>query len=256
MNTLEVNFYFDNINNSHYIATGTPAISFTLQNVRIIADMCEMRSDYGQLMKQICYNDESGLNMAFDTTQAFQLNYAATSGSQSNNQLVFNKASPFVRNVLCSKTRQSAIGNINALTPVNFINGGNKGVRISVGSIYNPIFGDTNNNAITYAVLKSGDIQNVITGGLQTNATYSGLSWDETALSVDGALTNFTFGFDFDKLTNGEVDKDGIDSSSLGSAFVIYLNELPTVTELRIVNVFIHYTRHLSMKGGVLSVAG
>jgi hypothetical protein len=47
-----------------------------------------------------------------------------------------------------------------------------------VGSIYNPLFGSTENNAITYAMTKSGDLQNVISGGLQNASTYSGVSWD------------------------------------------------------------------------------
>ena len=261
MNTLELNVYFDNINNSHYAPTAPAAnaLSYTLTNVRILADMCECRADYGQLMKHICYNDNSGLNIAFDTTQSFQLNYGATSGAQSNLQLVFNKASPFVRSILCSKTRQSDIGNIQALSPLNFLNGGNKGVRISCGSIYNPIFGVTDNNAITYAMTKSGDLQNVISGGLQSYATYGGKGWNGTAGTAatnDGLLSNFTFAFDFDKLTNGEVERDGLDSSALGSAFVVYLNELPTATEQRVLNVFIHYTRMLSMRGGVLSCSG
>ena len=260
MNTLEINCYFDNILNSHYAPTAPAAnaISFTLTNVRIMADLCEMRADYGQLMKQICYNDDSGLNIAFDTTQAFQLNYAATNNTTSNLQLVFNKASPFVRSVLCSKSRSTDIGNIQAMYPLNFLNGGNKGVRISVGSIYNPLFGSTENNAITYAMTKSGDLQNVISGGLQNASTYSGVSWDAgtSTLTNDSLLANFTFQFDFDKLTNGEVEKDGLDSSALGSAFVVYVNETPKATESRILNVFIHYTRHLSMRGGVLSCSG
>lgn len=258
MNTLELNVYFDNINNSHYAADASVAnnISFSLANVRIVADMCEMRSDYGQLIKQICYNDQEGLNIAFDTIQAFSIGYSSSNQGQNNMQLVFNKASPFCRSVLCSKSRVGDVGVINRMSPLNFINGGNRGVRISVGSVYNPLFGDTANNAITYAVTRSGDLANCLAGGLQTSASYGGLSWDGTTRVVDSLLANFTFGFDFDKLITGEVDKDGIDSSALGSAFVVYVNEQAGVTEQRLLNVFIHYTRHLSMKGGVLSVSG
>jgi hypothetical protein len=259
MNTLEINFFFDNVLNSHYcVDSATPAISYTLSNVRIVTDMCEMNSAYGQLLKQICYQDPEGLNMSFDTLQSFALSYSATSGIRSTNQLVFNKASPFVRSILCSKIQASSVNVANQLPVINFINGGNQGVRISVGSVYQPLMGDTQNNATTYAVLRGQDIQNVISGGVQNGATYSGFTWAgvaATASVADSLLSNFTFGFDFDK-SRGEVDKDGIDSSALGSAFVVYNTETSTTTESRLLNVHIHYTRHLCMRGGVLSVSG
>ena len=261
--SLEIALFFDDIYNSHYslntsAQNTTAQLSYSLTNVRIMADLCEMNSAYGQLLKQICYEDAEGLNIAFDTIQSFSLNYASGSGNIVENQQVFNKASPMVRSVLCSKSVQAKNRDIQGLYAVSFKNNGNTGVRISCGSIYNPVAGHTQNNSTTYAVLRSQDIANVISGGVQNMSTYSGVAWngtDATAVTYDGVLTNHTFGFDFDK-SRGECERDGIDSSALGSAFVIYNRETQVSATAMILNVFVHYTRHLCMRGGVLSVSG
>jgi hypothetical protein len=84
----------------------------------------------------------------------------------------------------------------------------------------------------------------------------------ETGGSLDSQLAAFTFGFNFDKVLASLVDKDGLDAGALGSAIQIYLkentnaNSPSTVNGTMVLNVFIAYTRHLSMKGGVLSVSG
>jgi hypothetical protein len=276
MNTLEINLYFDTLANSHYSNTASantavlPNLYYQLSNVRIVTDMVEMNSQYCQLIKQIAYNDEAGLNIAYDTTQSFGLNYTSSTSSAQELSLSFNKASPFVRGVLCSKTNPLYNNNLNWLNPLNFINNGNGGVRLSVGSIYNPVFGDTANNALTYAVMRTGDINNVVSGGIQNAPVYSGriLPTSGAAVttgaggSLDSQLTAFTFGFNFDKVLASLVDKDGLDTGALGSAIQIYLKENTnantpsTVNGTMVLNVFIAYTRHLSMKGGVLSVSG
>jgi hypothetical protein len=276
MNTLEINLYMDSLSNSHYSTTANantailPNVSFTLSNVRIQSDMLEMNASYCQLIKQIAYNDEAGLNLALDTAQSFNLSYSG-SVSASQQQLAFNKASPFVRSVLCSKTNPANLNNLNQLGLCNFLNNGNAGVRISVGSIYNPVYGDTQNNATTYAVTRSGDVNNVVAGSIQNACTYSGAILPNnnaaSGTSRDGPLTNFTFGFNFDKVISSLVDADGLDTGALGSALQLYIKENgttpssatlnpSTISGQMVLNVYICYTRHIQMKGGVISVSG
>ena len=86
-------------------------------------------------------------------------------------------------------------------------------------------------------------------------------AWRKVALLRRRGRTA-TFGFNFDKVLASLVDKDGLDTGALGSAIQIYLkentnvNSPSTVNGTMVLNVFIAYTRHLSMKGGVLSVSG
>lgn len=267
MNTVELNLYFENIVTALYVPTGAvpsptaAQLSYALSNVRLTVDMVEMNSSYATLIKQIAYNDESGLNIAVDTTQSFGINYSASNNS--SQQLSFNKASPFVRGVQCHKTNPPTINSLQGMSTLNFINNGNKGVRISVGSIYNPVYGDTANDAITYATMRVGDNNNVIAGGLQNASLYSGRittnapNGTTQTLTLDGIGTCFTFGFNFDKVLNSLVDKDGLDTGALGSALVVYLNEgTVSVSGQMLLNVFITYTRHLQMKGGVISISG
>ncbi len=276
LNTLEVNLYLNTIADGHYSIDATPQTSvlpnltMNLNNVRLNCDMLEMNSSYCQIIKKIAYEDHEGINLAFDTTQSFSINYNSTAGSAGQQQLSFNKASPFVRSVMCCKTNNVAqYNNLGQMSTINFLNNGNSGVRISCGSIYNPVYGLTNNNATTYSVLRNADINNVIAGGIQNNIIYSGnLATNSSSTSIDkrdGLLTGFTFGFNFDKVQNAVVSKDGLDTGSLGSALQIYLNEggnagftpaVVTQTGIMNLNVFIVYTRMLQLKGGVISVSG
>jgi hypothetical protein len=111
--------------------------------------------------------------------------------------------------------------------------------------------------------MRVGDNNNVIAGGLQNASLYSGRittnapNGTTQTLTLDGIGTCFTFGFNFDKVLNSLVDKDGLDTGALGSALVVYLNEgTVSVAGQMLLNVFITYTRHLQMKGGVISISG
>ena len=275
-NSLEVILYFDNITNSHYSVEasatqpGAGGLSYSLDSVGITVDMLEMNSQYCQLLKSIAYQDEQGISLPFDTVQSFQVNYTGNNSAvQSNKSLVFNKASPMVRTVLCTKTPSDTttpannwIGNLSHLGVFAGVNNGNAGVRLSIGSMYVPLYGDTEHNAGTYNLLKNGDQQNVITGGIQTTASYAGKMWDLANGTAGGIvsdleLSNFVFGFGLDKTLTNECQIDGLDSSALGSSFNIQVNEANgSYGGQMTLNIFIHYTRILALRGGVLSVSG
>ena len=281
-NSLEIILYFDSVANSHFSIDGYVAstnapvianINYSLSDVGITCDMLEMNASYAQLLKNIAYQDDAGISLPYDTVQAFQLNYTANnSATQSNKSLVFNKASPYVRTILCTKTPNDAttpannwVGNLNHLGVFAFVNSGNQGVRLNCGSIYSPLYGDTAHDAGTFNLLKNGDQMNVISGGLQSSASYSGRQWSiangvtgtASDVVIDGELSNFVIGFPLDKTLANECAIDGLDSSALGSSFSIQINEAGSLySGNMILSVFIHFTRILSLRGGVLSVSG
>ena len=138
----------------------------------------------------------------------------------------------------------------------NFINNANNGVRLNIASSYFPVHGDTANNALTYAYMKNGETNNVLSGVIQNMPIYSGCilpstGVDVTTASRDSLLTAFTFGFQFDKSISDSIDLDGRDTGSLGSAITIQMNEnynplFPSsVNGNMTLNTFVSLTKHL-----------
>ena len=272
LSTIEINLYLEPIAQSHFSITANatttllPNLSVVLSNMRIIADVCVMNSQYCDMIKQIALNDEAGLSLAFDTVQSYGLTYQSNPASPTSNTLTINKASPFCRSVYASKTNPANNNKLENLNTCNFINNGNSGVRLNIGSNYYPVYGDTANNALTYAYMKGSDCNNVLASGLQNMATYSGCILPDTATDVstasrDSLLSNFTCGFQFDK-SSGELDLDGLDTGALGSAITIMMNEnynstFPsTVTGNMNLNLFVSFTKHLSLRGGNINISG
>ena len=206
LSTIEINLYLEPIAQSHFSTTANatttllPNLSVVLSNMRIIADVCVMNAQYCEMIKQIALNDDQGLSLAFDTIQSYGLTYQSTPLSPTSNTLTINKASPFCRSVYASKTNPANNNKLENLNTCNFINNGNSGVRLNIGSNYYPVYGDTANNAITYAYMKGSDCNNVLASGLQNMATYSGCilpstGVDVTTASRDSLLTNFFMWF-------------------------------------------------------------
>ena len=273
LSTLEINLYLEPLAQSHYSITSTatanilPNLSVTLSNVRILADVCVMNAQYCQMLKEIALNDEAGISLAFDTVQSYGLSYNSSKTSPTSSTLTINKSSPFVRSIYASKSNPVNNNKLEAMNTCNFINNGNSGIRVHISSNYYPVHGDTQNNAITYAYMKSGEVNNALSGSLQNMATYSGailptVGTAVTAGSRDSLLANFTFGVQFDKSSGGELDLDGLDTSALGSALTINMNEnynssTPSTVDGNMnLNVFLAYTKHLSLRGGNINISG
>ena len=225
-----------------------------------------MNAQYCEMIKQIALNDDQGISLAFDTVQSYGLSYQSSTSSPTSSTLTINKSSPFVRSVYASKTDPVFNNKLEFMNTTNFVNNGNSGVRLHISSNYFPVHGDTANNAITYAYMKNGETNNVFSGGIQNMTTYSGAILPSngvavTAASRDSLLSNFTFGFQFDK-SSGEMDLDGLDTGALGSALTINLNENynssnpSTVDGNMNLNVFVSYTKHLSLRGGNINISG
>ena len=237
------------------------APAFRIDNLTMEADFVEVHPTYGALIARLAREDE-GLMMPFDAHLVASQDIAASSGSVTQNNIVFSKATQNLRAITLYQQNKAGLSSSAYPKTSTFANNGFNSIQYRIGSLYFPAFPSID-EARAFADLQAshGRPGNSLeeSGLCDAYNYYLTCTADPTTGAITGVPADaFLHGYSFDKLKGAMlygVELDGINTmSASGAQVVVQLQSASPASA--VVGAVIKYTRILRIKNGAVSVIG
>jgi hypothetical protein len=249
--------------------TGTPTLEYTIKNLTLEMDFCDLHPTYLAMMDEIMEKPgEDGVRWAFDAHLVSSQNLPAADGQQS---VIVSKASQNMRSIQVVVQSQAGLSDADYPKQSTFCNPGFVDIQYRIGSLYFPAFTSIGEHR-AYADLMNAfgapsalvgqasiaDIRNYYNCTRSSGTMASGY----TGGAYQAYSDMWMHAYCFDRLKRATlrgVDLDGINTlTSSGSQIVVQLNaNVNTVlAEAAVLTSILRFTRILEIRGGATRVIG
>lgn len=233
--------------------------SFTLSQLSIVGAVCDMASDYTELVDRIATTSETGITMGFDSFTNVQSGYGAVaSTSPADRSITFSRATTSLRNMYLVRQPSAWANNLGKCSVTGFPWMNCIGFRVQVNSQYFPESGSIDNPVEQYAFARQGH-------GLLGNQNAIGNTrvegWTTTASANSDVNGQHILACSFDRVTSEYLSLDGLSTISSGGTITVYLKDGGSVDAAGVgnpitVNAWLEATRFLVLRMNQVSVVG
>ena len=271
LNSMEMTINWNNKDNCIFCPDKTiNNFVIKVDKLRVIYRTIELEPEVLKVFKYLVEEDSTGLAYAYDT-KAVQLSTVPV--NQGRVDFTATRSSPYVKNVYITRKPGDCINKSYVLSSAA-PRDGLEGYQVNIQNYHYPNYGYAEGMAMMADAIECGhgssacnalmsypfgyteyfDVNNFYT---PTNAGFNVVD----AMKISNGTC--VLGVSFEKDINSEYDYDGLDTSSLGATFSISLQEGSAQTgntadnaTTRSVLVSFKYARVLTLKNGVLQIAG